>query len=124
MSGDTRDRRDGTESNAAQTADAVGDVRRNTKTQTTASSYTTRDHDVIREWAEARGGVPAGAGGGNDDPGVLRIDFPDRGDDDSLDDVEWNQFFAKFDEQDLDFVYQEQTSDGSTSRFNRFTRSE
>jgi hypothetical protein len=48
----------GQASEAARAADAVDDVERNTKTQTTASSYTTTDHDVIRAWAEARGGRP------------------------------------------------------------------
>jgi hypothetical protein len=49
---------DGHASAAAKSADAV-DVERNTKSQTTAVSYTTSNHDVIRAWAENRGGVPA-----------------------------------------------------------------
>lgn len=116
---------DGRHSDAAQAADATDEVQRNTKTQTEAASYTTRDHDVIRAWAEARGGVPAGVSGtgAGDDPGILRIDFPERGDDSSFEEVDWEPFFAKFDDSDLDFVYQEHTSDGSVSRFNRFTRS-
>ena len=46
---------DGHASEAAQQAGAVDEVERNTKSQTTAASYTTTDHEVIRAWAEARG---------------------------------------------------------------------
>jgi hypothetical protein len=66
-------------SEAGRAADAVDDVERNTKTQTTASSYITTDHDVIRAWAERRGGRPAAVDGTGDelehepDAGVLRI---------------------------------------------------
>lgn len=114
---------DGSASQAAQDADAVEDVERNTKSQTTAASYTTTDHDVIRAWAEARGGRPAVVGGTEDDgsgAGVLRIEFRD--DSGDLEDVDWEPFFRTFDESNLAFVYQEQTSDGSQSRFNRFVK--
>ncbi len=53
------DRADGHASAAAQAADAVDEVERNTKSQTTAASYTTTNHDVIRQWTESRGGRPA-----------------------------------------------------------------
>jgi hypothetical protein len=112
---------DGSASQAAQDADAVEDVERNTKSQTTASSYTTTDHDVIRAWVEARGGRPSVVERTENDgqgAGLLRIDFRD--DDGSLDDVDWESFLRTFDESNLAFVYQEQTSDGSQSRFNRF----
>lgn len=125
---DSRDEdadRTGHASQAAQEADAVEDVTRNTKTQTEAASYTTTDHDVIRAWAEARGGAPAavdrtGDGGKDDsrDAGILRIEFRDDGGD--LEEVDWEPFFATFDDRKLAFVYQENTSDGSTSRFNKF----
>jgi hypothetical protein len=121
------DQRDGHASEAAQAADAVESVERNTKTQTTAASYSTQDHDVIRAWAEARSGVPAAVDGTGDNPdgdnvGVLRIDFRDDGG--SLDDVDWEPFFSTFDKSGLTFVYQENTSDGSVSRFNKFIRQE
>ena len=99
-----------------------GAVDRETKSATVAASFTTRDHDVIRAWAEARGGTPAdvegaGEGGG---AGVLRIEFRDEGD--RLEDVGWDAFFATFDDSDVDFLYQERTSDGSVSRFHKFVR--
>ncbi len=101
-----------------------GAVDRETKSATVAASFTTRDHDVIRAWAESRGGTPAdvegtGTGGG---AGVLRIEFRDEGD--RLEDVGWDAFFATFDDSDVDFLYQERTSDGSVSRFHKFVRSD
>ena len=99
-----------------------GAVDRETKSATVAASFTTRDHDVIRAWAESRGGTPAdvegtGTGGG---AGVLRIEFRDEGD--RLEDVGWEAFFQTFDDSDVDFLYQERTSDGSVSRFHKFVR--
>lgn len=116
----------GKASEAAQAADAVDSVTRNTQTQTTASSYTTTDHGVIRAWAEARGGRPAAVDGTGDEPdhepdaGLLRIEFRDE--DDTLDEVDWEPFFRTFDDRGLAFVYQEKTSDGAQSRFNKFVR--
>lgn len=113
-------------SQAARAADATENVTRNTKTQTTAASYTTTDHDVIRAWAEARGGRPAAVDGTGDEPGhepdagLLRIEFRD--DDQTLDPVEWEPFFTTFEDRGLAFVYQEKTSDGEQSRFNKFVR--
>lgn len=83
----------------------------------------TIDHDEIRKWVEERGGVPAGVEGTGEDggPGILRIDFPDAGgDSENLATTSWDIFFQKFEDAKLAFVYQDETSDGDTSRFNRF----
>lgn len=117
------EQRSGAASQAARDADAVEDVERNTKSQTTAASYTTTDHDVIRAWAEARNGCPATVertADEGDDAGILRIEFRD--DKSDLQDVDWEPFFRTFDDRGLAFVYQEQTSDGKQSRFNKFVR--
>ena len=84
-------------------------------------SNTTTDHDTIRKWVEERGGRPAAvkATGGRDDPGILRIDFPGRGEDDRLEEISWEEFFEKFEENNLAFLYQEKKADGSDSTFNR-----
>jgi len=114
------DKPDGHASQAAQDADAVDEVTRNTKSQTAAASYTTTDHEVIRAWAEARGGRPATVSGTADSSqggGVLRIEFD--ASEDRLDDAYWDEFFGVFDDRRLAFVYQETTSDGQTSRFNK-----
>ena len=87
-------------------------------------SNTTTEHDTIRKWIEERGGRPAavkGTGGG-DDPGILRVDFPGAGDEDSLEEISWEEFFDKFEENDLAFLYQEETSGGKESRFFKFVR--
>jgi len=42
------------------------------------SSHATTDHEVIKRWAEQRKGHPAAVErtAGNDDVGIIRIDFP------------------------------------------------
>jgi len=85
-----------------------------------ASAKTTTDHDTIRRWAEARGGRPARVKGtgDNNDPGMLRLDFGER--DPTLEEITWEEFFEKFDENDLAFLYQDETSSGKESRFSKF----
>lgn len=87
----------------------------------------TTDHSTIRQWAEARNGTPARVQGtgSSDDAGLLRIDFPEKDsaeDDDALEEITWDEFFEKFDEKRLAFVYQERTASGEQSRFNQFVR--
>jgi hypothetical protein len=84
-------------------------------------SHTTTDHDTIRRWVEERGGRPARVKGtgANGDQGLLRIDYPRRGDDDSLEPIEWDAFFNGFEENGLAFVYQEETKEGEESRFSK-----
>ena len=82
-------------------------------------SLATTHHDVIKQWAEARDGVPAtveGTGPGGH-LGVLRIDFG--GNDDKLRHVSWEEWFDTFDSRKLNFIYQEQRSDGTQSNFFR-----
>jgi len=83
----------------------------------------TRDHDVIRAWADARGAVPATVPGrtSRQKPRVLRLDFPGYGGG-NLREVSWEDWFVTFDERDLDAVYQEHTSDGRRSNFFRLVR--
>lgn len=76
----------------------------------------TRSHDVIRAWAEARGAEPATVGDG--DVRVLRFDFPGYGGDD-LRRISWDEWFATFDDRNLNFIYQEHKADGSDSNFFR-----
>ena len=85
------------------------------------SSHTTTNHDEIRKWVEARGGRPAcvKTTGSKNDIGLLRIDYPGRGDDDKLQPIEWDEFFQKFDKEKLAFLYQETTADGKESRFSK-----
>ncbi len=84
-------------------------------------SKTTTDHEEIRRWVEGRGGRPARVKetGRDGDPGLLRIDYPGRGDDESLEEIPWDEWFEKFDENDLAFLYQEETKEGEESRFSK-----
>lgn len=87
-----------------------------------SESRTTTDHDEIRRWVEERGGWPAtveGTGEGEQEAGILRIDYPNYSGSERLQRISWEEFFRKFEESDLAFVYQEQTSSGETSRFSK-----
>jgi hypothetical protein len=79
----------------------------------------TTNHDVIRRWAEERGAIPATVSGTEhgDELGVLTLDFG--GDDQELRHVSWDEWFATFDARRLNFIYQEQLSDGRQSNFFR-----
>jgi len=87
-----------------------------------AESKTTTDHGTIKQWVESRGGFPATVKSTKEDgePGVLRIDFPGYSGEDSLERIEWDAFFDKFEESDLAFLYQEELKSGDESRFFKF----
>jgi hypothetical protein len=82
-------------------------------------SLVTTHHEVIRQWAEERGGRPATVAGTEhgDHLGVLRFDFG--GESDNLRHVSWEEWFETFDARRLNFIYQEETSDGTQSNFFR-----
>ena len=88
-----------------------------------ALSKATQNHEEIKNWAEKRGAVPAEVASTHrkDDPGILRFSFPRaRGKDkDNLTEVSWDDFFEKFDENNLELVYQEKTAAGRQSNFNK-----
>ena len=84
-------------------------------------SKTTTDHDEIRRWVEERGGSPARVKdtGGGDDPGILRIEYEGVGDDESLEQIDWDEWFDWFDRNRLAFVYQEEKASGEPSTFSK-----
>ncbi|WP_091261492.1 SAP domain-containing protein [Micromonospora chaiyaphumensis] len=84
-------------------------------------SLVTTDHEVIRQWAEARKGVPSTVDGTEHDghAGVLRFDFPSNGREQRLREISWEEWFRTFDERRLNFIYQEERSDGKQSNFFR-----
>lgn len=86
-----------------------------------SQSHVTTDHDEIRRWVEQRGGRPARVRGtgSQKDPGLLRIDFPGYSGEDSLEEISWDEFFQKFDSNQLALVIQETTSGGENSHFNK-----
>ncbi len=83
-------------------------------------SLVTTSHEVIQQWADSRGARPATVDGTEhgDHLGVLRFVF---GDDSGqrLREVSWDEWFATFDTRDLNFIYQEERSDGQPSNFFR-----
>jgi hypothetical protein len=85
-----------------------------------SESKITTDHNQIRNWAEQRDGRPACVKGtGNKkDPGLLRINFPGYAED-NLEDISWDEFFEKFDDNNLALLYQEKTEDGKVNRFSK-----
>jgi hypothetical protein len=74
-------------------------------------SHTTTDHDEIRQWAEERQGKPACVIGTGEpgEVGLLRIDFPggDKKDGEILQRISWDEWFDKFDDENLAFIFQE-----------------
>ncbi len=84
-----------------------------------STSTTTTDHDEIRRWVEEHGGKPASVRGteGGDDAGVLRIDFPGGAGEDALEHISWDDWFRKFDESGLAFLYQQEKASGEDSTF-------
>ena len=90
-----------------------------------ALAKTTKDHDEIRRWAEARGGKPAvvAATEGETQTGILRIMFPNapNHNDGALEEIGWDEFFEKFDRSGLELTYQEKTAGGQLSDFNKLT---
>jgi hypothetical protein len=96
-----------------------------TKVSPKGSSKITTDHDTIRKWAEERKAKPASVKGtGGDEIGVLRLVFPGygAGKSQSLKEISWEDFFYKFEENRLAFIYQDETASGVKSNFNKFIK--
>lgn len=87
---------------------------------------TTTDHETIRKWAERRDATPAHVLGTGDDEdvGVLRLDFPEEEPDANLEEISWDDFFEKFNRENLAFRYQDQKKSGEESYFHRFVQRE
>ena len=93
----------------------------------THTSKTTTDHATIRKWVEEHKGHPASVEGtahGSEEAGLLRIDLPGGASDPPLNRIAWDEFFKKFDEAKLAFVYQEKKADGEPSSFCKFVSRE
>lgn len=86
-----------------------------------ASSQTLTDHKKIRRWAEQRDAWPAcvrNTGRGRE-VGILRLDFPGYSGAGSLDEISWDQWFQKFDANNLALIVQNKTARGKKSNFNK-----
>ncbi len=80
----------------------------------------TTDHETIRQWVEDRNGKPASVPGtGKDeDIGLLSINFAEE-EEAALEQISWDEFFEKFEEKQLAFLYQDQKANGEPSTFNK-----
>jgi hypothetical protein len=89
-----------------------------------SKSTTTTDRGEIRRWVEEHGGKPASVKGTEtgDQAGVLRIDFPGGTGADQLEHIDWDQWFDKFEDSGLAFLYQEQKASGEDSTFFKLVR--
>lgn len=84
-----------------------------------AGAKKTTDREQIKQWVEERGGHPSTVKSTKEgeEPGLLRIDFPGYSGEDSLERISWEDFFEKFEESKLAFLYQEELKSGEESRF-------
>jgi len=91
-----------------------------------AGTKVSTDHEEIRQWAEERGAHPACVRGtcSKGDTGLLRLDFPGYSGGDSLEEITWDEFFQKFDEQGLALLFQDTTARGQKSNFNKIVARE
>ena len=83
---------------------------------------TTIDHEQIRRWVRDRGGRPAHVKGTehhDDQAGLLRIELPGHVGGETLEAIQWDEFFRRFEESALAFLYEEETESGRPSRFHR-----
>jgi hypothetical protein len=84
-------------------------------------SLVTTNHEVIRQWAAERQASPATIEGTERDgrAGVLTFDFPGWQEGGRLRHITWDEWFQTFDARRLNFIHQEQRSDGRQSNFFR-----
>lgn len=89
--------------------------------RTSASAKPLTDHNEIRRWAEERAAKPACVRrtGRDDDIGMIRLDFPGYSGEESLEEVSWDEWFDKFDENNLALLVQDTTARGQQSNFNK-----
>jgi hypothetical protein len=89
-----------------------------------SDSTTTTDHDEIRKWVEQNDGKPASVKGteDGDEAGVLRIDFPGGAGEESLEQISWDDWFQKFEDNKLALLYQSEKASGEPSTFFKLVR--
>jgi hypothetical protein len=85
------------------------------------SSRVLTDHDEIQRWAEERDARPSAVQRTHTDDsvGIIRLDFPGYSGENSLEEIEWDEWFDKFDDNNLALIVQDQTAGGERSNFNK-----
>ena len=86
-----------------------------------ADAKVTTDHNQIRRWVAERGGWAARVKGTDENGkgGVLRIDYLGFSGEDTLERINWEEFFETFEKNKLAFLYQDKLESGETSRFSK-----
>lgn len=85
-----------------------------------AESKITTNQEEIKRWVEQRGGHPARVSGTDEKgSGILRIDYPGFSGSGTLEEITWEEFFEGFEQNNLAFLYQDETKDGAESRFSK-----
>ena len=81
----------------------------------------TTDHSQIQQWVEERGGHPARVKGTDEKgtSGVLVIDYPGYSGKQTLETISWEEFFQGFEDNQLAFLYQDETKAGGQSRYSK-----
>ncbi|RPI82030.1 MAG: hypothetical protein EHM41_19370 [Chloroflexi bacterium] len=80
--------------------------------------YVTIDHHQIKKWVHERSGWPAMKASRftvRESDKVLSIGFTGCENDELLIPISWEEFFKKFDEQNLAFMYEDQDASGYLS---------
>ncbi len=79
----------------------------------------TTNHELIRSWAENRGGKPAKAPPGEEENiNLLRIKFSDEEKD--FKETSWEEFLYIFEDKDLIFLYQDELEEVKNNHFHKF----
>ena len=95
------------------------------KAQRPGQTLATRSPEVIRAWAEERGGRPMTVRRDDAEIRVLRFDFNTQNDNDDggrvsrLRPIPWEDWLRVFEERNLVFLYQDRKKDGNQSNFFR-----
>ncbi len=86
-----------------------------------ASERVLTDHDQIRKWAETRHAQPACVKGteGKDGSCLLRLDFEGYSGEQSLQHIDWDQWFRVFDQRNLALIVEDKMADGRPGNFNK-----
>lgn len=71
------------------------------------SKRVTIDHDEIEKWVGSEGGKPAVLRGRKGEAGTLRIIFPEAEEEELLEEISWDDFFKKFEEEHLALAFRE-----------------
>ncbi|NGX85294.1 hypothetical protein [Aequorivita sp. KMM 9714] len=84
---------------------------------------TTDNHTTIKNWVEARDGVPAmteGIANTSMAGKMLRINFHNNKE--NLSNISWDVFFEIFDENNFQLLYDDRTIDGKKSNYYQFVK--